>query len=86
VNYGYVADYYGNSLALSIRCRSRVIAQETLLKQWDPPPLVMPDNVVGSFDVAIPEAGDYHLRLSNFVADTKGGSQTSYRVDAAWRR
>jgi hypothetical protein len=70
VNYGYVGDYYGNSLILTIRSGSRVIAQKTLLKQWDPPARVMPDNVVGTFEVPIPDAGVYDLRLSNFIADT----------------
>ncbi|HYT68775.1 MAG TPA: carboxypeptidase-like regulatory domain-containing protein, partial [Vicinamibacterales bacterium] len=84
VDYVYVGDYYVNSLMLDIRCGSRVVAQKKFVKQWEAPPTVMPDNVVGTFEVALNEACEYDLRLWNFVADTKGGSQTTYRVAAAY--
>jgi hypothetical protein len=86
VNYVYVGDYYANSLMLDIRCGSRMVTQKKLIKGGYPPPTVMPDNVVGTFEVQLPWACDYDLHLSNYIADTKGGSQTTYRVDAAYLR
>ena len=35
---------------------------------------------VGTFEVPVSQACNYDLPLWNFVADTKGGSQTTYRV------
>jgi len=86
VNYAYVGDYYPNSLALDILCGSRVVAQKKLLKLWDTPPTVMPDAIIGTFEVPVTEACRYDIRLGSFIADTKGGSQTTYRVDVDYPR
>jgi Carboxypeptidase regulatory-like domain len=86
VNYAYVGDYYGNSLTLDIRCGSRVVAEKKLLKGGYAPPTVVPDNIVGTFAVPVDQACSYDLRLRDFIADTKGGSQTTYRVDVEYPR
>ena len=84
VNYAYVGDYYGNSLTLDIRCGSRVIVEKRFVKGSETPPVVLPDNIVGTFEVPVTEACNYDLRLSSFIADTKGGSQTTYHLDVAF--
>lgn len=87
LNYTYVGDYYGNSLTLDIRCGGRVVAQKKFVKGLGPsPPMVWPDNRIGTVDVALAEACAYDLRLWNFIADTKGGSQTTYRLDVEYPR
>jgi hypothetical protein len=87
LDYTYVGDYYGNSLTLDIRCGGSLVAQKTFVKGGEPSrPMVWPDNRIGSVDVAITEACAYDLRLWNFIADTKGGSQTSYRLDVEFPR
>jgi hypothetical protein len=81
VDYGYVGDYYLNSLSVDLRCGSTLVLEKRLTKLWDNPPTILPDGVTGAIRVALTRPCLYELRLSNFVADTKGGFQTTYRVD-----
>lgn len=73
--YRYVGDYYPNSLSLELRCGSELVRPV-----WVVPPVSAP------ITVALPRACLYELRLFDFIADTKGGAQTTYRVVADYPR
>ena len=66
--YRYVGDYYPNYLSVELRCGSELVRPA-----W----VVSPSE---SAVVQLPRACNYDLRLFNFIADTKGGAQTTYRV------
>jgi hypothetical protein len=81
VDYRYVGDYYVNYLNVDVRCGSTVVLEKRVMKIWENPPTILPDGVTGSIRVPLTQACLYELRLSNFIADTKGGYQTTYRVE-----
>lgn len=81
-DFAYIGDYSPNELRLEVRCGDVLVAERKLGRQgshgraW-----VIPPGQVGAFDVALPQPCMYELRLFNFMADTKGGHQTTYRLD-----
>lgn len=81
VDYGYVGDYYMNYLSLEVRCGSVVVLEKRFRKLWEKPPTILPDEVTGPIHVPVTQPCLYEFRLSNFIADTKGGHQTTYRVE-----
>jgi len=79
LDYKYAGDYYLNHLTLDVRCGGRVIVEKRFTKLWEKRPTV--DGVPGSLHIPLDRACVYDFRLSNFIADTKGGHQTTYRLD-----
>ncbi len=81
VDYEYVGDYYMNYLTVEMRCGSAVVFEKRFAKLWESPPLMLPDNVRGAVQVTLSQPCAYEFRLFNYIADTKGGVQTKYRID-----
>ncbi len=85
VNYQYTGDYYPNSLDVEVRCGSSIIAKKRAYyygygSTGATRPVILPDNIAGAVPLDAPEACELQVRLFNFIADTKGGLVTSYRV------
>jgi hypothetical protein len=79
LDYQYVGDYHLNHLTLDVRCGSVVILEKRFTKLWEYQPTV--DGVPGPLQMTLDRACLYEFRVSNFIADTKGGHQTTYRID-----
>ena len=70
----YVGDYYSNALTVQVSCGTTMVAERTYFRNFyppDDPPL----------QLALTKPCSYAIKLTNFVADTKGGFETTYRVD-----
>jgi hypothetical protein len=86
VDYNYVGDYYLNYLTLQLRCNGSVVIEKQFRKQGNSLPTLLPDNVYGGPIQIAAQPCAYEVRVFNFVADTKGGSQTKYRIDVDYPR
>ena len=69
-DYRYVGDYYPNSLSLEVRCGSQLVSG----------PWSLPAGPSKPIEIAVDRACIYDIHLFDFIADTKGGAQTTYRV------
>jgi hypothetical protein len=81
VDYSYTGDYYPNSLTVAVRCGSLAVVEKKFRKLWDNPPTA--DGVAGPIEVQLTEPCNYDVRVFDFIADTKGGAETTYRVEVA---
>ena len=83
VDYKYVGDYYFNYLTLQLRRNGSVVVEKQFRTCCGGGlPTLLPDNVYGgAIQLTASAAGAYELRVFNFIADTKGGVQTTYRID-----
>lgn len=82
VNYEYVGDYYLNYLTLQLRCNGSVVVEKQFRKLWNDLPTLLPDNIYGGpIQLSGGSPCAYEIRVFKFIADTKGGTQTKYRID-----
>ena len=69
-DYRYVGDYYPNWLSIEVRCGSQLVSG----------PRSLPPGPSNPIEIAVDRACIYDIHLFDFIADTKGGAQTTYRV------
>jgi hypothetical protein len=81
LDYRYVGDYYPNTMTLAIRCGSGTVIEKKFSKHLTAPPTV--DGAAGPIEVPLAQPCNYDVRVFDFVADTKGGAETTYRVEVA---
>jgi len=74
LSYDYVGDYYPNSMDLRVACGDDVVFSAHI------------DDLTAERTVDLPRPCAYAIRLSNYVADRKGGSWTTYRLATRFRR
>jgi hypothetical protein len=74
VKYRYVGDYYANNLRVQLLCSGQVVLEKQIANRWD-------FHSIGAFEAALPQPCLYQVRLSDYIADRKGGHWTTYSVD-----
>ena len=76
VTYRYAGDYYWDYLHVQVLCGNRVIVEKAIASLGNG----YPGNTA-PFQVELPQACAYQVRLFDFFPDVKGGDWTTYHVD-----